>query len=378
MSQNKKHIYADNAATTCMSKAACEAMQQYFLEEYGNASQPYSFSRSARNALKQARKRIADCIGASPNEIYFTSGGTESDNWVIKGAWLQGHSIVTSKIEHHAILNSCAFVKERGGQVSYIDVDDSGVIIIHAIEETLGPNSLLSVMTANNEIGTIEPIEECAQIAHTNGALFHTDAVQALGHLPIDVHKMEIDFLSASAHKFNGPKGIGFLYMKNGLHLPALINGGEQENGLRAGTESVASIVAMAMALEENVCRMKDYQEKMRFLEECIIEKLDASGVKYLRNGSNNHLPGLISLSFPNVIGETILHRMDLMGVSISTGSACDGKHNKVSHVIEAIEADELFAAGTIRISLGKENDITDASYIADGLVKIISSYGQS
>lgn len=373
----KRFIYADNAATTRMSKAAYETMRQYLLEEYGNASQPYSFSRSARNAIKDARTRIAECIGASPSEIYFTSGGTESDNWVIKGGWLQGRSIFTSKIEHHAVLKSCDLVNERGGQVTYVDVDGSGVIDMQHLENSLSQGALLSVMAANNEIGTIEPIADCAQIAHKKGALFHTDAVQAVGHLPIDVHKTGIDFLSASAHKFNGPKGIGFLYMKDGLVLASLISGGSQEKGLRAGTENVASIVAMAVALEENLRCLKENQEKLRIIEESIIGKLNACGVDYIRNGSSNHLPGLLSLSFPHVSGETILHRMDLMGISISTGSACDGRSNIISHVIEAVKVDDKYAAGTIRISLGKENNISDANMIAEGIIKIISGYGK-
>ena len=268
-------------------------------------------------------------------------------------------------------------MNERGGQVTYVDVDGSGVIDIQHLEDLLSQGALLSVMAANNEIGTIEPIADCAQIAHKKGALFHTDAVQAVGHLPIDVHKTGIDFLSASAHKFNGPKGIGFLYMKDGLVLPSLISGGSQEKGLRAGTENVASIVAMAVALEENLRCLKENQEKLRIIEESIIGKLNACGVDYIRNGSSNHLPGLLSLSFPHVSGETILHRMDLMGISISTGSACDGRNNKVSHVIEAIKVDDKYAAGTIRISLGKENNISDANMIAEGIIKIISGYGK-
>lgn len=246
-------IYADNAATTQLDMDAFEAMKPFLLQSYANAAQPYSFSRDAKNALKNARQQIAEAIGADEEEIIFTSCGTESDNWAIKNGASIGKHIVTSVIEHHAVLNSCKAVEKSGTKVSYIPVLQNGEISIDALEAAINEeHGLVSVMFANNEIGSIQPIKVVAEIAHKHGYTFHTDAVQAVGHVPIDVHELEVDMLSASAHKFNGPKGVGFLYLKKGTELPSFIDGGSQEYGLRAGTENVASIVAMAIALKNN------------------------------------------------------------------------------------------------------------------------------
>lgn len=366
----KRLIYADNAATTKMSQAACEAMVRFQLENFANASQPYSFARNAKKALKESRQIIAGCIGANPDEIYFTSCGTESDNWVIKG--VNCSTIITSPIEHHAILKPCAEVEKQGRKILYIPVNATGIVDTIALKQMVKQDSLVSVMMANNEIGTVQSINELAFIAHENGSLFHTDAVQAVGHIHINVEELGIDLLSASAHKFNGPKGIGFLYIKDGVKLNPLISGGAQELSNRAGTENVAAIVAMAIALQENIDNIDINSQWLLSLEQELLELLDNSGVSYVRNGDVRHIPGCISLSFAGFSGESILHRLDFQGICISTGSACDSKDTKISHVLKAIGLEESLAKGTIRISLGHTNTIEDVRIIAEALIKIV------
>lgn len=369
----KNLVYADNAATTQMSVKAVEAMNTYLSHEYANASQPYSFAREPKKALKQAREIIAKCIGAEfPEEIIFTSCGTESDNWVVENAMLQRRNIYTSPIEHHAILNSCAFAESLGTKVQYIPVDKTGTVRLSELRKIIQDGSLVSVMYANNEIGTIEPIKEIANIAHEHDCIFHTDAVQAVGHIPINVQEMGIDLLSASAHKFNGPKGVGFLYKRNNIILSPLIYGGSQESGLRAGTENVAEIVAMATALEENILQIVNNTQHIKQLENQLISMLTESDIKFQRNGAPNHIPGNISLSFPEADGEALLHRLDFSGICVSTGSACDSKKTQISHVLKAIELEERLAKGTIRISLGKNNTEDDVSQIVEALKKIL------
>lgn len=369
----KKLVYADNAATTRLSQKAYERMLPYLLNEYGNASQPYSFARSPKRALKQARETIAECIGALPEEIFFTSCGTESDNWVINGAIKNELPIVTSSIEHHAILRPCEQAEMDGCNIVYLPVSKDGVVsVIEANQNMKSSSGLLSVMFANNEIGTIQPVAELAEVAHKKGWLFHTDAVQAIGHISIDVHRMGIDMLSASAHKFNGPKGVGFLYMKKGLVWPSFIKGGRQEYGFRAGTENVASIVGMATALEENLAQIHLSIERICGLENMLIEKLNALGVAYVHNGSENHIAGNVSLSFPGFNGEAIMHRLDLKGICVSTGSACDSKKTQISHVLKAIGIDNVLAKGTIRVSLGKYNTIEDVNMIVHAIKSIL------
>lgn len=369
----KKLVYADNAATTRLSPKAYESMLPYLLNEYGNASQPYSFARSPKRALKQARETIAECIGALPEEIFFTSCGTESDNWVINGAIKNELPIVTSSIEHHAILRPCEQAEMDGCNVVYLPVSKDGVVsVIEANQNMKSSSGLLSVMFANNEIGTIQPVAELAEVAHKKGWVFHTDAVQAIGHISIDVHRMGIDMLSASAHKFNGPKGVGFLYMKKGLVWPSFIKGGRQEYGFRAGTENVASIVGMATALEENLAQIHLSIERICGLENKLIEKLNALGVAYVHNGSENHIAGNVSLSFPGFNGEAIMHRLDLKGICVSTGSACDSKETQISHVLKSIGIDDVLAKGTIRVSLGKYNTIEDVNMIVHAIKSIL------
>lgn len=368
----KRKIYADNAATTQMSQAAIDTMVRYLSTDYGNASQPYSFSRSSKEAIKKARTIIADCIGAKPEEIYFTSGGSESDNWAIFNAIEQKRNIVTTSIEHHAIINPCKYAESKGNTVNYLPVYYNGLICPSDIEKALEPYSFLSVMMANNEIGTIEPIRQYGLIANLKSAIYHTDAVQAMGHIQIDVKDLGVDMLSASGHKFNGPKGVGFLYVKDGVTLCPLIKGGAQELGMRAGTENVASIMAMAIALQENVDQLDKNTCHLHCLEEVFFDKLGETSSRIKRNGINQ-LPGLLSLSIEGFDGEALLHRLDLMGISISTGSACDSKNTQISHVLKAINIPYDQAKSTIRISLGKYNSIEDVTYIAECLTKIIN-----
>ena len=372
-----QHIYADNAATTGLDEAAFEAMMPWLLEEFGNASQPYSFSRKAREALKKARKTIAECINALPEEIYFTSGGTEGDNWVIKSSALsdpEKGATITSAFEHHAILRSCAAIERLGYPVAYMWPTGDGYITPEILEKYVGQSTrIVSVMYANNEIGSIQPIQGLCEIAHTHGALFHTDAVQAIGHIKVDVHDLGVDFLSASAHKFNGPKGIGFLYIRKGIKLPPYFDGGSQEYTYRAGTENVAAIAGMATALKINIDLLEQNQQHILNLEKGLIRQLDKAGIIYKCNGGDSKLPGLLSLSFPGKDGEAILHRMDLMGISVATGSACDSVNTEISHVLRAIRLDERYAIGTIRISLGKNNTVEEVEKIAVALNKILA-----
>lgn len=370
-----KHVYADNAATTPLSRKAFEAMTPYLLTDYGNASQPYSFARSSKKALKEARAIIADCIGALPEEIYFTSGGTESDNWVIQGAIHRNMPVITTPVEHHAILHPCKYAASIGHSVKYLPVDKTGTIHEKDLDNNLmEAHQLVSVMFANNEIGTIEPIQELVSVAHNKGALFHTDAVQAVGHIPIHVKSLGVDMLSASAHKFNGPKGVGFLYIKKGIEWPSLLLGGAQEQNYRAGTENVASIIGMAIALRENTDTLVQNQHHLASLEKSLLQKLSAANIDFKRNGSDNHLPGNMSLSFKDMNGEALLHRLDLSGISVSTGSACDSKNPRISHVLQAIGLEPEYAKGTIRISLSKANTEEDVCKIAEALGRIIKS----
>lgn len=369
-------VYADHAATTKLDIDAFEAMKPFLLNEFGNASQPYSFARTAKDALKSARATIAKCINADPDEIYFTSGGTESDNWAIKSTALvlgDNRATITSQIEHHAVLHACHAVERMGFPVVYLPVDPRGVVQPDILAEYIGGSTkLVSIMYANNEIGTIQPIKELCEIAHSKGALFHTDAVQAVGHILIDVKELNIDMLSASAHKFNGPKGIGFLYIKKGTPILPYVDGGAQEFGMRAGTENVASIVAMAVALEKNCNRMHSVNDHLIRLERKLLTSLQTAGLDFIRNGSYDRIPGNMSLSFRGFEGEMLLHRLDLMGISISTGSACDSKNTQLSHVLRAVHTPSEYANGTIRISLGHENTEEEISYIAASLIKIL------
>ena len=371
----KQYIYADNAATTKLDIDAFEAMKSFLIENYGNASQPYALARKPRNALAEARAVIAECIGALPEEIYFTSGGTESDNWVIKGLAEPGkkHLTITSQIEHHAVLHACSTLERFGYPVTYLPVNASGTATPQVLEDAITQQvRLVSIMLVNNEIGTIEPIKKLAAIAHAHAAVFHTDAVQAVGHIPIDVNELGVDMLSASAHKFNGPKGIGFLYVRKGTHLSPYADGGAQERGMRAGTENVASIVGMATALKKNCNEMQQTTEKLHTMEHTFISALEKAKVDFIRNGSDNRVPGNINISIRGASGEMLLHRLDLMGICISTGSACDSVNTQISHVIRAIGVPQEYAEGSIRVSFGRDNKVEDAAEVAEAIVAVL------
>lgn len=369
-------IYADNAATTQLSKAAFEAMMPWLRDDYGNASQPYAFARKPKKALAEARASIAECINAQPDEVFFTSGGTESDNWAIKGSAFadgQKRATITSAFEHHAVLHSCAAIERLGYPVAYLMPTTDGVITPETLDSAISDSThLVSIMHANNEIGSIQPIKKLCDTAHAHGALFHSDAVQAVGHIKIDVQELGIDMLSASAHKFNGPKGIGFLYMRKGTGIAPYADGGTQEGTRRAGTENIAAIVGMATALKENCDEMNTCNANISALERRLLASLTGANISFTRNGGANTLPGLISLSFAGADGEAILHRMDLCGVCISTGSACNSESTEISHVLKAINLDEKFARGTIRISVGKSNSEDDIDAIVVALNKIL------
>lgn len=375
-----KMIYADNAATTNLSEKAFEAMLPWLKDNFANASQPYSYARPAKKALAQAREIIAGCINAMPEEIYFTSGGSESDNLAIKGSIFAAQKkgvpfnslhIIASAIEHKAVLNACKAMELIGCHACYANPDKQGIITPQTFKAALsGETNLASIMLANNEIGTIQPIQELCRIAHERGAVFHSDAVQAIGHIPVNAKELGIDILSASAHKFHGPKGIGFIYVRKGTELSSIIDGGSQERGIRAGTENIAYIAGMAAALQECCQNIDKNAEHIKTLENILITMIKEAGIDFIRNGSVNRLPGIISLSLKGIDGEAILHRLDLMGICVSTGSACDSRDMQISHVIKAIKLSPEYAKGTVRISLCKNNTAAEVKKIAVALIK--------
>ncbi len=370
-------VYADNAATSPMDPEALRAMQDCIVDNYANPSQPYRLGRSARKALESAREMVAHCIGADSDEIYFTSGGSESNNWAIKctSRFNGRKTTVASRIEHHSVINVCRSMARCGENISYVDADGRGYIHPDSLESVLNSSvRMTSTMFANNEVGTLEPISDLCAIAHRAGSVFHTDAVQAVGHVPINVHELDVDLLSASAHKFNGPRGAGFLYIREGTDIEPLIDGGGQENSQRSGTENVAAAVAMAIALKNNVDSMEKNAQKLRDYEAMILGTLGSSDIEYYINGGEKHIPGLISISFDGYDGEAILHRLDLKGICVSTGSACDGSRHNDSHVLSAMNLSEGRIRGTVRISLGKYNTLGDVQSISDGLVNILKS----
>jgi len=363
-------IYLDHAATTDMLPEVVYAMEPYFVKKYGNASTTYELGIEARKALEKAREDIASVIHAKPTEIYFTSGGSESDNWAVKGiAGILKHQskhIITSKIEHHAILHSCEHLEELGYRVSYLDVNKDGIVDVNQLENMIKHSrnairppdkvSLISIMYANNEIGTIEPIEEIGHVAERNNIVFHTDAVQAVGQIPISVQRLPVDMLSASAHKFHGPKGVGFLYVREGTSLPSFIHGGAQERGKRAGTENVAAVVGMAKAI---TIANRDIVRKSRELTQLrnyFIRRVTIEIPEVILNGHREkRLPGNVNLSFKDVSGVALLVLLEEEGIFASAGSACSAGSTSLSHVIQAIEVPKKYAYGTIRFSMGKE-----------------------
>lgn len=367
-------IYADNAATTRLDTDALHAMLPWLQDEFGNPSQPYSFARAPRKVISDSRELIASCIGANADEIYFTSGGTESDNWAILGTLDRAEPhIITSKIEHHAVLNTCKYLEDCGANITYLDVDRKGIVLPKMLLDQISQRTnLVSIMFANNEIGTIEPISELASIAHENHSLFHTDAVQAVGHVPINVNSLKVDLLSASAHKFNGPKGIGFLYIRRGTKMNPIVHGGKQERGMRSGTENVAAIVGMATALKKNCDNLSATSQNLRKIKDIFLNTLEKNKVDFICNGDPTGIPGNTSISVRGISGETLLHRLDLKKIAISTGSACDSGSTQISHVIKAIGVPNEYAEGTVRISFGCNNTIDDAVRIAEAIVDVL------
>lgn len=374
-----KMIYMDNAATTRVAKEVFEVMAPYFTEEYANPSSTYTFAGNCARTVAAAKETIAQTIGCSAKEIYFTAGGSESDNWALKGIAdaqkSKGRHIITSKIEHHAILNTCAFLEKNGYEVTYLNVDENGLVDPNEVKKAIRDDTILiSVMFANNEIGTIEPVEEIGRIAHEHNVLFHTDAVQAFGHVPIDVSSMNIDLLSASGHKLNGPKGVGLLYIRNGVKITNLIHGGAQEHGRRAGTVNVPGIVGFAeaakiasMKMEERASCEKELRDLLikRVLEEIPYTRLNGDPEKRLSNNAN--------FCFRFVEGESLLILLDQNGICASSGSACTSGSLDPSHVLLAIGLPHEIAHGSLRITISDETTREDIDYTADTLVKIIS-----
>ena len=373
-------IYLDHAATTAVHPDVLKEMLPYFTDKFGNPSSVYGFAANNKNKLTEARETIAGALGAKPEEIYFTAGGSESDNWALKctaeAYGVHGGHIITTKIEHHAILHTCKYLENRGYDVTYLDVDENGLVDLNTLEAAIRPDTfLISIMFANNEIGTIEPIKEIGEVAHRHGILFHTDAVQAFGQIPIQVDEMNIDMLSASGHKFNGPKGIGFLYIRKGLKLKSFIHGGQQERGRRAGTENVPGIVGIAKACEIAMAEMEERMKKETELRDHLIDRVLAE-VPYTRlNGhSRKRLPNNVNISFQFVEGESILIMLDMAGICASSGSACTSGSVDPSHVLLAIGLPHEIAHGSLRLTLGYENTKEEMDTVVDNLKRIITN----
>jgi len=374
-----KKIYLDHAATTPVDGEVLEAMQPYFLEKFGNASSLHDYGQEARKAVENSRKIAAKFLNARQNEIIFTSGGTESDNLALKGIAFanksKGNHIITSKIEHPAILKPCKWLENHGFKVTYLDVDKDGLINLKDVEKAITKDTILiSIMTANNEIGTIEPIEEIGKICKKHKIYFHTDAVQAFGKIPIDVKKLNIDLLSASSHKLYGPKGVGLLYVKQNVNIEPVQHGGGHESGLRSGTENTAGIVGFAKAIELASKNMKKEAEREIKLRDKIIKSLlKIEGVK-LNGHPEKRLLNNVNVSIKGIEGEALLIRLNDKGIAVSTGSACSTKSLKPSHVLTSIGLTAEQAHGSLRITLGKDNTEQDIDYVLEQLKKIINS----
>ena len=365
-----KEIYFDNSATTPVKSEVLNEMMPFLTTQYGNASSLYSIGRKSKRAIENARKQVAELINCNPNEIYFTAGGSESDNIALKGFVYankeKGNHIITSKIEHPAILETCRYLQTQGFDVSYINVNEDGIIDLDELQQAIKESTILiSVMAANNEIGTIQPIEQIAQIAHKNNIVFHTDAVQAVGNMTIDVTKMEIDMLSLSGHKIHAPKGIGALYIKNGIKLEKIINGGHQEKDKRAGTENVAGIVGLGKACEianknmenhiRNLTRLRDYYIKR--LQKEIPDKIRINGTMERR------LPGNANVSFEGINSGELIFKLDEKGICVSAGSACSSGNSLPSHVLSAINVPEKYLNSAIRTTFGDNNTFEEIDY---------------
>ena len=374
----KKLIYLDNAATTKTSEEVVAPMLPYFTEYYGNPSSVYEFASESKKAVSNARKTIAETLGAQENEIYFTAGGSEADNWALKATaeayQSKGKHIITTKIEHHAILHTAEYLEKRGFEITYIGVDENGVVKVDELEKAIRPDTILiSVMFANNEIGTIQPIKEIGEIAKKHGVLFHTDAVQAYGQLPINVDELHIDMLSSSGHKLNGPKGIGFLYIRKGVKIRSFVHGGAQERKRRAGTENVPGIVGYGKAAEIAAKTMKERTAKEIELRDHLIDRVLAE-VPYTRlNGHRtNRLPNNANFSFQFVEGESLLILLDNNGICGSSGSACTSGSLDPSHVLLAIGLPHEIAHGSLRLTLSAETTMEDIDFVVDCIKQII------
>ena len=371
-------IYLDNAATTKTAPEVVEAMLPYFTELYGNASSIYKLGSESKKATIKARETIAQTLGAEPNEIYFTAGGSESDNWALKATFEayqdKGKHIITSKIEHHAILHTCEYLEKRGAEITYLDVDENGLVDLEQLKKAIRPDTILiSIMYANNEIGTIQPIQEIGEIAAEHGILFHTDAVQAYGQLPIRVDELHIDMLSASGHKLNGPKGIGFLYINKKVKIRSFVHGGQQERGRRAGTENVPGIVGLAAAAERAFRIMEEKTKKEIELRDYFISRIQKE-IPYAKlNGHpTKRLPNNINFSFEFIEGESMLIMLDMKGICASSGSACTSGSLDPSHVLLAIGLPHEKAHGSLRLTLSEENTKEEMDLVADELKQIV------
>lgn len=374
-----KIIYLDNAATTKTAKETVDAMLPFFTEHYGNASSIYSLGAESKKAMTQAREIIAESIGATPAEIYFTAGGSESDNWALvataEAYASKGKHIITSRIEHHAILHTCDYLKTRGYEITYVDVDENGVIKLDELKKAIRPDTILiSVMFANNEIGTIQPIKEIGEIAKEHGILFHTDAVQAYGHVPINVDEDHIDMLSTSGHKINGPKGIGFLYIRKGVKIRSFIHGGQQERSRRAGTENIPGIVGYGAAVKKAFESLTERMNKETRLRDYLIGRIEKE-IPYCRlNGDRvKRLPNNVNFSFQFIEGESLLIMLDMKGICASSGSACTSGSLDPSHVLLAIGLPHEIAHGSLRLTLSEENTKEEIDYVVDSIKEIVN-----
>ena len=374
----EKVIYLDNAATTKTAPEVVEAMLPYFTEYYGNASSIYSIGTQAKKALNQARETIAESLGAASNEIYFTAGGSESDNWAVKATAeayaSKGKHIITSAIEHHAVLHTCQYLEKNGFEVSYIGVDENGVIRLEELKAAIRPDTILiTVMFANNEIGTIQPMKEIGELAKEKGILFHTDAVQAYGQLPINVDEYHIDMLSASGHKLNGPKGIGFLYIRKGVKSRSFVHGGQQERGRRAGTENIPGIVGLEAAVKRAFSIMEEKTKKETALRNHLIERIEKE-IPYCRlNGDRERrLPNNVNFSFRFIEGESLLIMLDMKGICASSGSACTSGSLDPSHVLLAIGLPHEIAHGSLRLTVSEENTMEEMEKTVEAVKEIV------
>ena len=376
-----KMIYLDNAATTKTAPEVVEAMLPYFTEMYGNPSSVYDFAGKSKDAVTKGREQIANVLGAKKEEIYFTAGGSEADNWALKATFeaykSKGNHIITTKIEHHAILHTCEYLeKERGAKITYLDVDENGVVKLDELEKAITPETILiSVMFANNEIGTLQPIKEIGMIAKEHGILFHTDAVQAFGQVPINVDELVIDMLSSSGHKLNGPKGIGFLYIRKGVKIRSFVHGGAQERKRRAGTENVPGIVGFGVAAERAMHSMADRTAKEVLVRDHLISRI-TSEIPYVKlNGHpKKRLPNNVNVSFQFVEGESMLLMLDSFGICASSGSACTSGSLDPSHVLLAIGLPHEIAHGSLRLTLSEETTMEDADFVVDKLKDIVAN----